>query len=139
VKWRAWELPGAPTAFPEALIDGARNAECSFAIAGEGLARCLPSTLTTPQVLYTDAGCKERILFTSTATALDVVSISDTTACPTRTHVFGVTSAPRPAQTYFKNENNWQCVSVSRTGGGFYTLGSEEPPSSFTSASEVAR
>ena len=109
------------------------NLDCSFAIAADGVLRCLPRNAPLADGNssgYADSACKQPVAYSDSTCLVPYVLGMDRSVCPSRQHVYSRGSTV-PAMHY----GNWDgpCTPVDY-GGSFYALGPEVPASTFASA-----
>lgn len=116
-----------------AMFDSELGVECYFAVAADGVTRCLPFGGPTVGQYYLDAACTQPLAYSpSCPVAGGYVSIRDTTCSP-RAQVFPIGSLVTPAGVYLKQGTN--CTSTAVTAGAFYySVGAEVPAASFVAA-----
>ena len=109
------------------------NLDCSFAIAADGVLRCLPQSVPLADGNssgYADSACTKPVAYSYSPCLVSYVLGMDRSVCPSRLHVYS-RGASVPAMHYA----NWDgpCTPADY-GGSFYALGPELPASTFVSA-----
>ncbi|MBK8010677.1 MAG: hypothetical protein IPK13_04965 [Deltaproteobacteria bacterium] len=123
------------------LFDTVRNENCSFAIAGDGKLRCLPSS-SASEFFYRDAQCTEPVLDVRSfegcerTEAPTIARVYDRTSCPTRVRVIEVGDEVELDPVYILFIDG-RCLSMSHPSGRFFLEGDEIPPDAFMDAEDV--
>ena len=116
-------------------FDRARGENCSFAVSGDGVMRCLPTDGIQARH-FADASCKQRIAITPSCSVPRYVVESEPIACAAdvRHQVRELGARLRPLAVYF-SEANGACTRVPIDPTMMYVrVGPEVPPASFVAA-----
>jgi hypothetical protein len=116
-------------------FDRAREENCSFALSGDGVMRCLPTDWVHARH-FADASCKQRIAATPSCSVPRYVVESEQTACAAdvRRHVHELGARLRPLAVY-SSEANGACTRVPIDPTTMYVrVGPEVRPDSFVAA-----
>lgn len=118
--------------------DTQRNEDCTFALAGDGVLRCMPATPINFVGYFSDAECTQR-LFVRAATPSCVAqgqvlgAFSEYVGCDYRSKRFTVTAITSPSTVYLLSGDT--CTGTgSSTAFDYFAGVAEIPPSSFVAA-----
>jgi hypothetical protein len=119
------------------FYDSQRKEDCSFALAGDGKTRCLPSPTATLSGYYADAHCTQPLLAINSNCATPTYAWTmDSTACAATAghHVLAVGSPFAGSSVYILGGT--ACSGPAPTGAGYlyFFAGDEVDPSAFVAA-----
>lgn len=126
--------------------DTQQGQACAFAVAGDGVLRCLPSgggvaSASTSVRYFADAACSRPIATYAggpCATPPRTISISDASSCPSRSRQYAV-GARVSGYAGYSRDDTGACVSVGfSTNTELYEIGVELAPSTWVAAREQA-
>lgn len=118
--------------------DTHRNEDCTFALAGDDVLRCMPATTINFAGYFSDAECTQRLFYriaNSACVAQGQVlgTLTETAGCEYRSRRFTVTAITRPSTMHVLS--NGACTeTTTNTGFDYFAGGAEIPPSSFVAA-----
>jgi hypothetical protein len=122
---------GSKGYIPSLWYDSQRQEDCAFAVAGDGVERCIPSGLSV--VAFSDAACTQAIAMDSTGCVTKYAIQRDrpagcNTVGPTRIFELGAKSTA----TNIYLQAGTQCIStMAPAGSALYAVGAEVPPTAF--------
>jgi hypothetical protein len=126
------------------FFDSVRREKCSFAVAADGVVRCLPEV--APQFsmftrYFSDARCTQELAELPTGCRTGYVAKAvNASACSSGSRVFPIAPTIFTGAVYVDNALGG-CTRAAGPGYGhdYYAIGAEVPPISFQSATEVVR
>jgi hypothetical protein len=111
--------------------DSQRHEDCTFAMAADGVERCLPSGLGI--VAFSDAACTQPLAMdNSGCTSKYAIKRDPPTGCNTvgPAHIYELAAASTVTNIYF--QAGTQCISTpAPMGGTLYSVGAEVPATAF--------